>query len=112
MAFVSLHSPEELSNVIERSAREPVVLFKHSRTCGLSASAYREMERLTAPDDPPVYLVVVQTARGLSDEIEARLAIRHESPQVIVLSEAQPVFHTSHRGVTAEAVREASRTTA
>ena len=63
------------------------------------------MEKLATDADLPIYEVVVQDARTLSNEIAERLDIRHETPQVIVLRDGKAVFHASHRRVTAEAVR-------
>ena len=56
----------------------------------------------------PVFEVVVQSARPLSNHIETFFGIRHETPQVIVLYRGQPTFDTSHRGVTADAVHDAA----
>ena len=83
------------------------MIYKHSTQCELCTVAKDEMCSLSGADDPPVFEVVVQTARPLSNLIEQRLGIRHESPQVIVLVDEQPVFNTSHTRVTARAVREA-----
>ena len=63
------------------------------------------MKTLTEPGDPPVYEVVVQRARDVSNAIAARLGLRHESPQVILLSGNEVLFHASHGGVTPDAIR-------
>lgn len=106
---MSLETEKGLEDAVARSHREPVVLFKHSAWCGLSTYAHRELSKLTQPDDPPVYCIVVQHARRLTTAVEERFGIRHESPQVIVLFEGKPVFDASHGRVTAEAVRQAAR---
>jgi bacillithiol system protein YtxJ len=67
--------------------------------------AYREME-----DYPgEVALVEIQTARQISNEIGTRTGIEHESPQVIVLRNGEPVWHASHWNVTAKAVEQATQ---
>ena len=96
-----------LEQASDHSMREPVVLFKHSVMCGISHRARREIEQLTQDADPPVYEVVIQDARSLSNKIASAFNIRHQSPQVIVLHHGQPVFNASHGRVTAEAVRAA-----
>ncbi len=103
--FINVESIAELENLIERSQSAPVILFKHSTTCGISTDAYAEMLRIKGL----VGLVVVQTANEVSREIEARTAIGHESPQVIVLRNQRAVWSASHRQVKAEAVEEALR---
>jgi len=52
----------------------------------------------------PVYLVDVLDQRPLSQALAARLGIRHESPQAIVLQSGTPVWHDSHFAVTADAL--------
>lgn len=102
-----LASEAELDQAAEHSMREPVVVFKHSRYCGSSFRAQREVHRLTEAGDPPVYEVVVQDARSVSSQIAEWLSIRHQTPQAIVVYRGQPLFHASHRRVTAEAIRQA-----
>lgn len=108
--YHKLDSETILDQAATLSMREPVVLFKHSIMCGASHRARREMGLLTQDNDPPVYEVIVQDARPLSKKIEAAYGIRHQSPQVIVLYQRQPIFDASHGRVTAEAVRTAVET--
>lgn len=91
---------EELA---DRSKQRPIVIFKHSLTCPISAAAYDQMTRF----DGDVALIEVQRARQLSNEIENRLGVAHESPQVIILSNGQVVWNASHFKITADAVADA-----
>lgn len=76
------------------------VLYKHSPTCGLSSMALDEVEAFSAQHpDVPIYLVDVLSQRTLSNEIEATLGIRHESPQAFVFRDGAVVWHGSHRRV-------------
>jgi bacillithiol system protein YtxJ len=103
--FVPVTEKHDLEELFTLSETEPVVLFKHSTTCPISAGAYQQMEQMT----DKVSLVVVQRSRDLSQEIEERTGIRHESPQAIILRKGQPVWHASHWKITAEAVERALR---
>ncbi len=77
------------------------VLYKHSPTCGLSSIAMEEVKVFCQDrSDVPVFLVDVLMQRSLSDEIESRFRIRHESPQAIIFRHGAPVWHGSHRQVT------------
>jgi bacillithiol system protein YtxJ len=69
------------------------------------------MTELAEDEDVPVYKVVVQENRSVSDTIETDLDVRHETPQVILLHDASPVFDTSHFNVTADTLREELRRT-
>ncbi|MDQ3821320.1 MAG: bacillithiol system redox-active protein YtxJ [Acidobacteriota bacterium] len=86
-----------------RSNKEPVILFKHSTTCPISANAYKQMSRVKGD----VSLVVVQRARDVSNEIESRTGVRHESPQVVLLRNGEAVWTASHFDITSDAVERA-----
>jgi bacillithiol system protein YtxJ len=103
--FVKITDINAFQGLIERSKERPVVIFKHSLTCPVSAGAYDQMAEFAGE----VALVEVQQARELSREIENRLGLAHESPQVIVLRNGQVVWNASHFKITADAVTEAVR---
>ena len=101
--FKKVTDPEALDALIESSSERPLVIFKHSLTCPISAAAYDQM----AEYEGEVALLEVQRARGLSSVIESRLGVAHESPQVIVLRKGQVFWNASHFKITAEAVARA-----
>lgn len=101
--FVRITDTQAFDGLAESSKERPVVIFKHSLTCPISAAAYEQMTQF----DGEVALIEVQRARALSNEVESRLGIAHESPQVIVLSSGQVIWTASHFRITALAVSEA-----
>ena len=100
MSFVNIDSTEQLDELFEKSKEKPVILFKHSITCPISTDAASQMSVL----DEDVNLIVVQSSRNVSNEIETRTNIRHQSPQVIVIKNGEPIFNTSHYSITVEAI--------
>ena len=106
--LIELHEQPDLEPLLERSETEPVVIFKHSTQCGRSEVAYEEL-RSFMQDYPnvPCGLILVIEDRPLSDSIEERFGILHETPQAIVLSRGIPVWHAHHSRVTAEALQDA-----
>ncbi|HEV7398292.1 MAG TPA: bacillithiol system redox-active protein YtxJ [Pyrinomonadaceae bacterium] len=103
--FVRVTETTSLDELTERSKERAVVLFKHSLTCPISARAYEQM----AEFEGEVTLIEVQRARELSGEVEKRLGVAHQSPQVIVLRNGQVVWDASHFDITADAVAAAVR---
>jgi len=101
--FVRLHEPETIAELINLSKLRPVVVFKHSLTCPVSAEAYEQMIEF----GQEVALIEVQTSRELSREIERRTGITHESPQVILLRNGEVVWTASHFDVKADAITKA-----
>ena len=106
-----LKSVEELDHALAESKERPVLLFKHSTTCPISARAFREFKSHLEVSSPGVNynLITVQSARRVSDEIESRLGLRHESPQAILVRNGQQVWNASHFSITAESLEEAIR---
>lgn len=99
---------EQLDTLIRRSHDAPVLLMKHSRTCGTSAMAYDELETFRE-GRPHVDVVIVDVFadRALSREIASHFGVRHESPQALLLVDGRVAWHGSHYRVTAEALRRA-----
>jgi bacillithiol system protein YtxJ len=99
-----------LEAAIAESRERPVVLFKHSRTCGISCEAFDELQaHLSSDRHPAAYkLITVQSHRRVSDEASLRFGIRHETPQVILLKEGRPVWNASHFRITADELRRAT----
>ena len=103
--FTQITDREALDEALARSSQEPVILFKHSTTCPISAAAYRQMSEMGGD----VSLVVIQHAREVSREVEERTGVRHESPQAIILKDGKAVWTASHFDITAGAVERAVR---
>lgn len=104
-----LTTTEELDAAFALSAAQPILIYKHSLTCGTSGLAYEEVLDLAEGSMLPgsAFLVRIQAARDVSQAIEDRLGIRHESPQVLLIVEGRVVWHASHFRVTARAISEA-----
>lgn len=110
MGVRALCGVDELDGVLAESGGRDVLLFKHSTTCPISASAYRRVAAWLGEAGaaaPAVYLVKVIESRALSNEIAARLGVRHESPQVILVRGGQAVWHASHGGIDGAAIQRA-----
>ena len=100
-------SDGDLDAVLAVSHLGPVIVFKHSDTCGVSL-----MVRDGFADDAlpaTVYEVVVQRHRGVSSRLVSLLGVRHASPQVLVVARGAAVWHSSHNGVTAARIAAAWR---
>ena len=98
-----------LEALIASSSDRPLLLFKHSRSCGTSHEAIDELHAhlAEAPRDATYAIVTVQGQRDLSDAIALRFHLRHETPQAILVRDGQMVWSASHFRVTADAVARA-----
>ncbi|MCA1621710.1 MAG: bacillithiol system redox-active protein YtxJ [Acidobacteria bacterium] len=103
--FSPVSDAAALEELFARSHEEPVLLFKHSDACPISARAYGQMEQVKTP----VSIVVVQQSRDLSREVAERTGVRHETPQALVLRNGRAVWNASHFDITSDVVEQAVR---
>jgi bacillithiol system protein YtxJ len=99
MALERISDMQVLEQVIATSNEKPLLILKHSTTCPISARAYQVVEEWSQQHDVAAYLVYVIEDRSISNEISARFAIKHESPQVLLIQNEQVHYHTSHFGI-------------
>ena len=116
--LTSLEHVDELHRLIEESQSRPVLLFKHSYTCGTSMEALDELvahlndridDRGPEGSAPQYAMVTVQTHRAVSNAVAQRLGVRHETPQALLIRDGRVVWSASHFRVTAAAVEDAIR---
>jgi bacillithiol system protein YtxJ len=100
---------DELDRLLAASESRPLLLFKHSHTCGVSAEALDELvaHLNRGPAGVDYALVTVQTHRDVSNAVASRLGVRHETPQALLVHNGRVVWSASHFRVTAGAVEEA-----
>jgi bacillithiol system protein YtxJ len=110
--LIPLQRIEELDDLMAASEAYPLVVFKHSHTCGVSAEALDELvDHLNRTRIGARYAIVtVQTHRSLSNAVAERLGVRHATPQVLLIRDGRVVWSATHFRVTAAAV-EAALTT-
>jgi len=101
--FFEIDDVESLDQFISEAGETPAIVFKHSNTCGISARVYREMSQVTSR----VGIVVVQQARDVSDEIQRRFGIQHETPQALIVRGDKVLWSASHYAVKAQAIADA-----
>ena len=101
-SFFKIQNHTALEHLITDSTKKPVIVFKHSNACSISARAYREMEQVEG-----VNVLEVQSARDVSHELANRTGVRHETPQVIILRDGKAVWNASHFDVKAADVMRA-----
>jgi thioredoxin 1 len=99
-----LNDVQSLDAAIAESADRPVLLFKHSRYCGVSCEALDELQsHIEASANAAVSyrMITVQTHRPVSDAVAQRLGLRHETPQAILLRDGKVIWNASHFRITA-----------
>ena len=103
----TLPDTDALEAAIAESCQRPVLIFKHSRTCGISCEAFDELHAHLAdgPSDVSYNLITVQSHRRVSEHAATLLGVRHETPQAILLRDGVPVWNASHFRITAQELK-------
>lgn len=100
--WIALEQMEQLQEIDELSKTQPVVIFKHSTRCSISAASLSRMERKwnnqEASDLKPYYLDLI-AHRDISNGLEQKYGIRHQSPQVLLIQQHKCVYDASHFGI-------------
>jgi thioredoxin 1 len=94
---------------LDAAFAEPLfLLLKHSPICPISNSVRLEVETFASHHpDLPMGMVDVIDGRSISQAVEARTGIRHESPQALLLKGGQVVWHENHWRITAARLTDA-----
>jgi bacillithiol system protein YtxJ len=107
---IQLRQERDFEQLLERSKTDPVLIFKHSTQCPISAQACEEFTQFAESAGGLVCgLILVIENRNLSDAISEQLKVRHESPQAIVIKNGQATWHASHWSITADSLSDALR---
>ncbi|GAA3998408.1 bacillithiol system redox-active protein YtxJ [Hymenobacter fastidiosus] len=101
---------EQLTDIVQESHEQPVLIFKHSTTCSISAAAKSKLERQW-PDanlsDVKIYYLDLLRFRPISAEIASTFGIRHESPQLLLIHNGECRYDASHMGIRLSDVKQA-----
>jgi bacillithiol system protein YtxJ len=100
---------DEFEALLTESSDRPLLLFKHSMSCGTSYEALDELiDHLNDERLPARYaMITVQTHRDLSTAVARRLGVRHETPQALLIRDGRVVWSASHFRVTGGALETA-----
>ena len=102
-----LNEEEQLNTIIEESKKQPVAIFKHSTSCGISHSIKHRLEGDWdfEANELKFYYLDLLAFRPISNEVANRFGVIHQSPQVIVFKDGAPTFSTSHHGISVSSIR-------
>ena len=106
--WIALEREGQVEEIAEISANTPVLIFKHSTTCGISRMALKQFEKeydLGKKQIEPYFLDLKQY-KTLSNLVASHFGVHHESPQVLMIKNGNAVYNESHGGISVGAVKE------
>jgi bacillithiol system protein YtxJ len=109
MNWNNLSTESQLDEIKKESFEQPVLIFKHSTSCSISATALNRFERkynqADVADLKPYYLDLL-AHRPISTEIAQRFSVQHQSPQVLLIHNGKSVYDASHYDISFAELKE------
>jgi len=92
---------EHVDKLLEKSKDKPVVFFKHSGRCNISAMALNRFEDFAKEVDENAFLFMIDVVNHRPASMHAAdvLAITHQSPQVLVIDHGKAIYADSHGSI-------------
>jgi bacillithiol system protein YtxJ len=102
MNWTKISTPAEIDAILAESHQHPVLLFKHSTRCVISATALARVERKWKEADnvtvKPYFLDLI-AHRPTSQYIAEATGVEHQSPQAIVVQNGKVVYQATHMSI-------------
>ena len=102
---IKLTSIEQFEQVI--TTNHDIFIFKHSDTCPISENALDQFNKFLYERDMDGYYLIVQQERELSNYIEEKTGIKHETPQAFYFVEGEVKWHDSHDNINVSSLAKA-----
>ncbi len=91
----TIDSVAQIESIIDKSHKSSQIIFKHSTRCPISGMAKNRLEQSWDIDIEPYFIDLI-AFRDVSNTIASTLAVEHQSPQVIVITNGLAVYDESH----------------
>ncbi|MDB4866037.1 MAG: ytxJ [Cohnella sp.] len=98
-----LTNVEQWEEALQGTSSRPLLLFKHSTSCSVSAGAHEDYVHYAGDSESPKVdfaIVHVLENRPVSNAVAEALSVKHESPQAILIQDGKPVWNESHWRIT------------
>lgn len=106
--YTQITKQEDFDQAWENSANNPVIVFKHSITCPISADAFEQFKSYMEDAEEEAHYLIVSEVRDVSNKIAEITDIRHESPQILLIKDKNVIWNASHMKITEGNIKEAT----
>lgn len=104
-AWNSIQSVDQLNAILAENDGKTKVFFKHSTRCGISLAAMSRLKSMELPQGAESYYIDLLEHRDVSNAIEQKTNVVHQSPQLIVWKDGRVIGHGSHDRVSQELIK-------
>ena len=102
----TLTDAAQLDDIKTKSFEKPQILFKHSTRCSISNVALKRIEKAANIPDADFHFLDLIRFRNISDKIAEEFRVYHESPQILVIKNAECIYDESHLGINMQELHE------
>ncbi len=109
MNWNKIESTEQLDVLKKESEEFPVLIFKHSTSCSISAMALNRIERAWNDEKAGTlkpYFLDLLKFRPVSGEIARVFKVEHQSPQVLLIRNGESIYDESHYSISFDEITE------
>jgi bacillithiol system protein YtxJ len=109
MNWTELNSKQQIEEIKKESESQPVLIFKHSTRCAVSSTALNRLERNWKPEEVAplkMYYLDLLSHRNVSQSIAESFDVEHESPQVLILKNGNPIYVRSHLAIAFDEIQQ------
>jgi bacillithiol system protein YtxJ len=109
--FQVLSSVSQLDEILKSSHENFALIFKHSTRCSISAMALKNFQNqwIETSENCQLYYLDLLQHRNISNLIEQKLNVIHQSPQVILIKNEEVIHHSSHQSIDANQLKKLIR---
>lgn len=102
-----LSEEAQLETINELSKTKPVLIFKHSTRCSISAMAKNRFEKGWEEANVSIWLLDLIRYREISNKIAADYGVMHQSPQVLLIKNGECIYTATHNAIDFKSIQEA-----
>ncbi len=99
--WAKIESESDLDKAVAQSSVQKVLIFKHSTRCFISKTILKSFEKQMQHSDKnyAYYFLDLLQHRNISNAIESRFGVTHQSPQLIALENGEATYNASHQNI-------------
>ena len=104
--WITLNNVDQISDIISSSRKKPILIYKHSTSCGISHMAKSRLNNDwdDIKDKVTLYYLDLLAYRSVSNEVARIFNVTHQSPQLILVVDGRVVSSWSHYDVSVKSV--------
>ncbi|WNH12723.1 bacillithiol system redox-active protein YtxJ [Thalassobellus suaedae] len=101
LPWIALNALSQLDDIKEKSSIKTQVVFKHSTRCGISRMVVNQFVDAydLEEEDLDLYFLDLLKYRDVSNEVEYKFQVMHESPQLLIIKNGVVINHASHGSI-------------